>query len=305
MSANEQVKIGFELEGKILKISAILPTRVAGDVAKKSTKYAAVLSSIREIGIIEPPVVYPMRGSSSGQYLMLDGHLRIEALKDLGQSKVYCLIATDDETYTYNHKVSRISPIQEHFMIMRALERGVNEERIARALQVDVGHIRRKRDLLRGICPEAVAILKNTAIGAETFRYLRKAKPARQVEIAELMNMVGNYSASYCQALIASSPKEQLIDATKPASKVPLTQEELSRMQVEMESLHRYMQEHADTYGQDLLQLVAVRGYLSKLLKNTSVLKYMSKQYPDILQGFEQIVQSASLEERADLTSME
>jgi hypothetical protein len=41
--------------------------------------------------------------------------------------------------------------IQEHFMILRALEQGVSEERLARALRVDVVSIRKKRHLLLGI----------------------------------------------------------------------------------------------------------------------------------------------------------
>jgi ParB-like chromosome segregation protein Spo0J len=32
-----------------------------------------------------------------GKYLLLDGHLRIEALKDMGKTDVVCLISTDDE----------------------------------------------------------------------------------------------------------------------------------------------------------------------------------------------------------------
>lgn len=300
MADNDQVKVSFEMICKTIAISAILPTRIISNSTRKSAKYASVLSSICEVGIIEPPVVYPMSGSSPDKYLLLDGHLRIEALKSLGQNEVHCLIATDDETYTYNNKVSRIFPIQEHFMILKALEKGVSEDRIARALKVDVKQIRTKRNLLQGICPEAVSLLKNTPVGAETFRHLRKAKPERQIEIAEIMNMTGNHSASYCQGLIASSPKDLLVDKTKSPSKIPLTQEELSRMHIEMESLHRYMQQHADTYGQDLLQLVAVRGYISRILENADVLRYMYKQHSDILSGFEQIVQSAGLEEEAD-----
>jgi hypothetical protein len=34
------------------------------------------------------------------------------------------LIATDDEGFTYNHKVNRLTAIQEHFMILRALKNG-------------------------------------------------------------------------------------------------------------------------------------------------------------------------------------
>lgn len=48
-------------------------------------------------------------------------------------------------------------------MIRRAIERGVPEEKIARALDVNPQTVRRKFRMLNGICDEAVAILKDKA----------------------------------------------------------------------------------------------------------------------------------------------
>lgn len=39
-----------------------------------------------------------------------------------------CLASTDDEAFTYNKRISRLAPIQEHRMILKAIERGVPEE---------------------------------------------------------------------------------------------------------------------------------------------------------------------------------
>jgi RepB plasmid partitioning protein len=49
-------------------------------------------------------------------------------------------------------------------MILKAIERGVSEERIAKALNVDVPTIRRKRQLLDGICPEVADLLKKNTL---------------------------------------------------------------------------------------------------------------------------------------------
>ena len=54
-------------------------------------------------------------------------------------------------------------------MILKAIERGVSEERIAKALNVDVESIRRKRRLLDGICTEAAEILKDKHIAIHAF----------------------------------------------------------------------------------------------------------------------------------------
>ena len=118
------------------------------DAIRKTPKYAQIAASIREVGIVEPPVVARDR-SDPGKYLLLDGHLRIEVLKDMGETDVVCLVSTDDEAFTYNKRVNRLAMIQEHRMILKAVERGVPEERIAKALNVDVHSITRKRRCLR------------------------------------------------------------------------------------------------------------------------------------------------------------
>jgi ParB-like chromosome segregation protein Spo0J len=133
---------------------------VVSSSVKKTRKYAQIAASIREVGIVEPPVVARDRADRS-KYLLLDGHFRIEVLKDMGATEVVCLVSTDDEAFTYNKRVNRIVSIQEHRMILKAVERVVPEDRIARALNVDVPSIRRKRRLLEGICPEVVEIFKD------------------------------------------------------------------------------------------------------------------------------------------------
>jgi ParB-like chromosome segregation protein Spo0J len=37
-------------------------------------------------------------------YLLLDGHIRLEMLKEIGETQVRCLVATDDEAFTYNKR---------------------------------------------------------------------------------------------------------------------------------------------------------------------------------------------------------
>jgi hypothetical protein len=67
-----------------------------------------------------------------------------------------CLVALDDEAFTCNKRVSHLATIQEHYMIIKALERGASEARIAASLNLDVAAIRKWRGMLDGICPEVV-----------------------------------------------------------------------------------------------------------------------------------------------------
>jgi hypothetical protein len=78
--------------------------------------------------LVEPPAV-ARDPKQPGTLLLLDGHLRIEILKDLGETEVESLVSTDDEAFTYNKRISRLAAVQEHKMILRAIERGVPEEK--------------------------------------------------------------------------------------------------------------------------------------------------------------------------------
>jgi len=252
--------------------------------------------TIREVGIIEPLVVYP-QSSSSEQYILLDGLIRLDILTELGEESVECIVALDDEAYTYNHKVSQLSAIQEHFMIMEAIRRGASEDRIAKALNVDVASIRRKRDLLEGICPEAVALLREKRTCAGAFRELRKVKPMRQIEIAELMVGTNCFSTRYANCLFLATPQEQLVEPDKPKDLRGLSPEDASRMEREMESLGQDFHFIEDSHGRNVLNLVLVVGYVKKLLDNARVVRYLSQNNAEILTEFQKITEAKTLAE--------
>ena len=91
----------MEEVGVRIPIADLQPLRAVTTTIKKTPKFAQIAASIREVGIIEPPVVARDRGDA-GKYLLLDGHLRVEVLKDLGETEVACLVSTDDEAFTLN-----------------------------------------------------------------------------------------------------------------------------------------------------------------------------------------------------------
>ncbi|OAJ60548.1 hypothetical protein A6V36_01780 [Paraburkholderia ginsengiterrae] len=66
-----------------------------------SRRFKQIRASIGKIGLIEPLSVNAA-DPATGQYVLLDGHLRLRAMQDLGCIEAPCLVATDDESYTYN-----------------------------------------------------------------------------------------------------------------------------------------------------------------------------------------------------------
>jgi ParB-like chromosome segregation protein Spo0J len=66
---------GFKFERLRLPLSKLLPVRHLSEPDKKVTRYRSIVSSIREVGVIEPLMVYP-QGGKDDAYLIMDGHHR-------------------------------------------------------------------------------------------------------------------------------------------------------------------------------------------------------------------------------------
>ncbi len=289
-----KVAMAFEPDSVLIRLADILPGKQLSATIKKSRKYQQISASIQEVGIIEPPLVARQEGRQ-GKFLLLDGHLRIEVLKELEVDEVTCLIATDDEAFTYNKRVNRLATIQEHKMILKAIERGVPEDRIAKALDVDIPNIRRKRRLLDGICPEAAELFNDKHCPLNTFQSLKKMKPVRQVEVAELMIAMNNFSVTYSKALLVATPQDQLVESGKPKTFKGISPEQIARMEKEMASLQRGMKLIEESYGPDHLNLVLARGYLVSLLNNSKVVRYLTQNHSEILGEFQRISEAASM----------
>lgn len=285
-------KIGFGKERIRLALDRILPVRVIKDPEKSVSRYASIVSSIREIGVIEPLMVYPQKKGNEGFYLLMDGHLRLHALRELGIQEVDCLIAIEDESFTYNARISRLSPIQEHAMIVKAVKDGVPPERIAAALHKNMKDIKERLNLLNGIGRETVDMLKDKQIGQSTLQILRRVKPLRQIEIAELMVSANNYSRGYAEALLLGTPKDMLVEPEAPRLRARISREELARMEMEMEALERDYKVAEDKYSENMLNLTVLLGYVRRLLGNTKIVKFLRTRHAEMLAEFERIAAS-------------
>lgn len=294
MTKTQPIKIGFDVSTLILSIEHIVPLKIITPKQRASHKYKIIKNSIDNIGIIEPIVVAKDRHAKN-QYLLLDGHMRLDILKASGAKEVLCLQSTDDESFTYNKHINRLSTIQEHKMIQKAVERGVSESKIAQALSVDVASIIRKRNLLAGICEEASNLLKDKMVPSNVFIILKRMHSIRQIEAATLMNDAGMYSLSYAQAILAATPADQLIDPDKPKKIKGLDPEQMARMESEMASLQREYRLIEENYGTDVLNLTLAQGYLRKILCNARIVRYLAQHQPEILNEFQKIAELSSL----------
>lgn len=281
-------KIGFEMRKVRIRLEDILPVRQIKDPQKSANRYKTILVSLKEVGLVEPLMVHPQK-SVPGKYLLLDGHLRLFALKELGEASADCIIASDDECFTYNARVSRLPAVQEHKMILKAVRNGVRPERIAAALNTPYRVVLASMRLLDGINEEAADMLKDKNICAKAVRLLKRANGVRQIEIVELMVSTNNYSASYAEALILGTPKDQLTNCNAPKKRTGMSPEEIARMEQEMGTLERDLKAVEETYSENMMNLTLARGYIKKLMDNGKVVRFLSANHADILTEFEAI----------------
>jgi ParB-like chromosome segregation protein Spo0J len=262
-----------------------------------TTAGALVVSSINEIGLIEPlSILQPNKQKQ--EYLLLDGHLRVLALREFGLNEAPCLFARDVETYTYNHRINRLFTVREHYMLRRAIDRGVSKERLARALNVNLSSINRRVNLLQGICPDAISLLQDHQFTPDVTRILRCMKAARQVEAVELMIASNSITVAHAEALLKATPPEQRADVkAQEKDKKTAPNEQLVKLEKEMNQVQDQYKVAESNYGSDLLNLMVAKGYLTKLLENDAVKAYIGKHEPEILEHFELVVNTVSMEE--------
>jgi hypothetical protein len=283
----------FEHHTIRVAVEDILPTRTLSVGTRQSPKFKTILASIEEVGIIEPLAVFrdPAEKAGSSKYILLDGHLRLECLKVLGITHTSCLVSKDDEGFTYNRQINRLSAVQEHKMIMQAIAKKVPAERIAKALNVNVERIRERQKLLDGIAPEVVELLKDRMAAHGVFSVLRKMKPMRQIEAAEMMIAANRFTVTYATMILSATRPEQLLEPKKPKH-LEASAEDIARMEREMEKLYHDYRLVQDTLGDTMLVLVVAKGYVSRLLRNIAIVDYLRRYHSDMTSELEQVMEA-------------
>lgn len=291
---NSKVTIGFERNIVEIPLNAILPIREVKGYDHSFGKYKAIVASIQTIGIVEPLIVYPNK-DAKGTWLLLDGHMRLRALKELHHQMAPCLVSRQDDAYTYNEKVNRISIIQEHRMITKALAGGVTEEEIAKALNIDVKKVTKGKGLLTGLHPEVIQILKDKPISDRALRVFKRVRAYRQIEMANLMVDASNYAFSYAQALLTGTPQDQLAESSKAKNVKGLSAEEIARIEKESESVSREFRIFNEAHGENTLHLTGIRRYVRKLVENTKIKRFLEHRHPELYEELNELATLDSL----------
>lgn len=275
---------GFEPETVLIPICTLTPVRTLRASVKASRKYVQIAQSVREIGLVEPPVV-AREPTAPDRYLLLDGQLRIEILKEAGHTEVECLVSTDDEAFTYNRYINRPSPVQERTMIVCAIEKGVPEARIAAVMCLDLVSVQRRVKLLDGICPEVAAQLADRHCPMAVFDILRKMKPLKQMDAADAMVNSNNFSVAFAAGILACTAEFELVKGAKIKPK-GVSAVAMAQMERELAKMHASIDSVQESFSRDNLHLMVTKGYLAKLLANHRVRRFLEHRYPAYLEQF-------------------
>jgi len=295
-----KVAPGFREHVVEVATESITPQKQISAASRRSSLYKQIAASLQHVGLIEPLVVFPRK---AGDYLLLDGHTRLDILRRTGVTEVRVILATDDEAYTYNKRVNHLPPVAQHFMILKALKNGVSEERIAISLNVNVSSIRKKRDMLVGICPEVVELLRNNHVTADAFGVLRKMRPIRQIEAAEHMIASGTFSVLFAKALLEVTRPELLLEPPSSRNIEAGSAGARALLEQENDSLLKDLKNIEASYGTDILTLSIVLGYIERLLGNIRVERHLMKYHSDILLSLRALLSEVKPEKAKALAS--
>jgi len=108
-------------------------------------------------------------------------------------------------------------------------------------------------------------------------------KPARQVEVVELMIAANSLTVPYCKALFHATDPQFLVNQKKPKLR-GLSPETIARMEQEMANLSERYKFAEQSYGEDVLNFILVKGYIAKLLENDAVTRWIVKRHSDLIE---------------------
>jgi hypothetical protein len=283
-----KIRISFENRLIVISLDDIVSVRTNTARVKRGHKYQQIMASIQTIGIIEPPVV--IYNDKLKKYIVLDGNLRIEALREIGIPKVSCLISSDDENYTYNKYINKLSPVQSYNMINLAIEKGVSEDKIAKALDIDMVSLKQKKTMLKGISQDVIELIKDKIFSEKVFRLLRKMKPNRQLIAVQMMIDSGKYTYDALKIIYDASCDDDLVVPKNSKRVSTEILERKIRLENETLALNDTLQSLRFEYGINMIKFSSLHSYLRSLLNNTNIANFIKNYDEGIFNHFSKII---------------
>ncbi|ENA0609601.1 TPA: plasmid partitioning protein RepB C-terminal domain-containing protein [Enterobacter cancerogenus] len=277
------IKQCFNNHFHLYPIASLLPSRSIPVNVRASNKYKQILTSIAEIGLIEPVIIFI---TENGEHKILDGHLRIEALKDLEITHAHCLISPIEDTYSYNKRVNHLTILQEQRMLLKAVESGVSVEKLCAVLGLSQGIINTRLRISEGISKEALALLADKNVSQNVFDVLKKIKLHKQIDFVSTMLTLNNFTKKFALSMLHALPAEYLVRKPDNAPDDKDMIKTLARLEKEMAALQVETQDIENEFAENNLNLMVARSYIAKLLSKNEIIHWLydnKSEYLDVL----------------------
>lgn len=284
----EMVKIVFECKILVFLIVDLLVIKVLLVGVCEFVKYCWIVVFVVEVGLIELLLIVCQKG---GSYFFFDGYMWLDVLWFFGVIEVFCVVVDDDEFFIYNKWVNWLVMIQEYYMIVCVFDCGVLEEKLVCVFNVDVKVICQCWYFLVGISVDVVELLKDKLVGYYVFQKLCKMKLICQFEVVELMVLVNNYMVSYVKVFLVILKLLDLYKFDEFKKVMGLLVEQMGCFEWEMVFVSEDYKEFEVFYGDDMLVLVVVFGFIECLLVKFEIEGFLVGWYFEFLENFCVIVQ--------------
>jgi ParB-like chromosome segregation protein Spo0J len=280
----------MELKRVFLKREEITVEEKRAVDFERNRKYKKIVSSINNIGMIEPLSVY----REGDHHILMDGYLRLKAAEELKIKELPCFIYQGRDSYTFNAMRNELSPLQESRMLKRAISKGVDEKDLAAVLNVRVDRIRQTRDLAENLIPKARELLESNVIFRSTAEQLKRVTEERQHKILEKMQELNNYNASYAKVLVMKSPDELM--RNPDARKAKKSESSKNRLYTEIKKGSEEIEFYSQRYKHDMKELMKQVVFFRTLLEREAASEYLSQNYPQMVKDVQKILARSETE---------
>jgi hypothetical protein len=159
------------------------------------------------------------------------------------------------------------------------------------------------RQLIAGICLDALELLEDGPVPAGIFSLLRKVVPGRQMEITRLMIGLDRVRLLWARVLVGLTPQSQLAAPSVPRMQFAgINASDIAAMEIELAALSLEFLNAAERLGPWGLELVAARGYLNRLMDNAPIVRYLARSFPETLSEFQKLIDPTSCSLATTLT---
>jgi len=279
------METNFAVNGRDVDFKLLKPLHERNIKFKTHVGFRKIVASIKAIGLIEPLSVY----QENGHYIILDGYLRYTACHELEIESVPCMVYSDKQAYTFNKNVNRLSAFQEMRMLRKSLE-SIDEPTIAQAFGMKSIRYRLAPTLLKQLHADVVKAFKENLIGKLCAKELVDVALERQQEIMQEMIRAGDFSPSFCRALVIQTPESQRNKKRIYRKAWADDDNKKKDMVSQLEHAEQQHDFYAALYRQYSTDLMKLIFYVRKLLSNERVQQHLTTKHPDILARFKEVV---------------